>query len=380
MNRFNSPFICILIILYSLNAVTCYEVNFIDDKYAYDIDPEDVEGFAKIKYKFELTGELTNGYPYSIFVAFPDDELECDAYTICDNREETIDYKIDYYGYENYMWIRDDRLWIINNPRTLDKISYDLPLEISPYTTKIDYKIPSVDITLSSNITGDGEKTTKSYTFSTGSWRVVYPETEITTLNGVKGFWIPPYATVKIKIEGDFESYIENDKEPESFEVYKPAVLNEIKVIDLKKIFKGAIGEGIEIDNFKLYVTGYVEKKEGGSTTLVIPAPIILENYYGFSKLKYDEYNTDIWVDSYAKWVEKHEKLAESNENMYYNEMKDTSYTSAELSPDDPLMPKLGWDVEDNSELFTKVDVPAMVFTTSSDKPLEFGYVVYWKN
>ncbi|XRP96288.1 hypothetical protein ACO3UB_04910 [Methanocaldococcus sp. 16A] len=371
--------ICIFFLLMIFN-VGYSIINYIPDEYVYDIQPKDIEGFAYLQYDFTLEGELTNDYPYSVFVTLPSSDTNYDVYKICLGREDEIDQKIRLYNYEYYMWVNYDvypcELWIITNPQTLDKISYKLPLDIPPSATRVTYKYPSVNITLSPNITGEGNFTYKLYE-DIGNWNVKFPNSNA-TLNGVKGFWLPPYTTVKVKIVGSLKTYIGNSYDNKNFEIYGPAVVNEIRVLDPKKIFSCAIENGININYLKLYVRGKIEKGNTDTISIVIPAPLIIENYNSFSKINYDEYNADIWIDSYEKWVNNLEKLSNSNENEYYVEAEDTSYISGALSSDDPLIPKFGWDVEDTKSLFTKFDVPAIEYTTSSDEPIEFAYVIYW--
>jgi hypothetical protein len=185
-----------------------------------------------------------------------------------------------------------------------------------------------------------------------------------TILNGKKGFWMPPYSTIKIHMGGIWNFSLTESDSQENYGVSGPGLVNELKVIDLQTLFP-TYKQGVKFDNFKLYVHGSISKSPDTTTlSLIIPTPVALKGYYRFGKIVGD-HDIDIWTDSYNEYIDKHEKIKyKQNPDIY-----DT---------DDALVPTMDDDLG-NSNLKIKIfDVPAMVFTTSSYEPLDFKYAMYW--
>ncbi|AEF96515.1 hypothetical protein [Methanotorris igneus] len=179
-------------------------------------------------------------------------------------------------------------------------------------------------------------------------------------LNGKIGYWIPPYTTVKITIYGvQPEIYALNvDDSQKGYDIVGPAVVNSIKVINLKENFPLSKRKGIKISNFKLYVWGSIIKDDdAGVLSIVLPTPLILDNYNRFYKIV-GKNDPDVWISSYNKWFKEHVKKTDD----------------VNLDMDDPLIPRMDYDVGVDIEV---LDVPAIAFTTSSTQPIEFSYVMY---
>ncbi|ACX72001.1 conserved hypothetical protein [Methanocaldococcus vulcanius M7] len=178
--------------------------------------------------------------------------------------------------------------------------------------------------------------------------------------NGKKGFWIPPFTTVKIRIynynKTTYDINIDNSQS--DYDVVGPAVVDKVKVLDLNTLFKDAEDKGIKIGKFKMYVDGYVVKEDTDSISIIIPAPIIIKNYDEFYKIVGNG-DADVWISSYNSWYEKQLERKGINPNN-----------------DNPLIPQDNGVLEppDNFKIF---DVPAMAFTTSSFHPIDFYYIVY---
>ena len=186
-----------------------------------------------------------------------------------------------------------------------------------------------------------------------------------TVLNGKKGFWMPPYTTVKIKMRGVIDYTISTDGSQNGYDVSGPALVDSVKVMDLKTIFP-IYKKGVKFDNFRLYVRGSLTKSDNIDTlSLIMPAPLVIKNYYKFDKV-IGTHDIDVWTDSYNKYVNKHKKLKYKQNSELYN-------------IDDALVPKMDNDFGMDIKLKT-FDVPAMVFTTSSSEPIDYGYVMYWDN
>ncbi|WP_244409516.1 hypothetical protein [Methanocaldococcus jannaschii] len=186
-----------------------------------------------------------------------------------------------------------------------------------------------------------------------------------TIFNGKEGFWIPPYTTVKINIYHytPITYDIKIDESQENYDVVGPAVVNKVNVIDLNKLFPDAKYEGIKIGKFKLYVSGYIVKgNDTESLSIIVPAPLVIDNYDEFHKFGDD--NVDIWISSYNEW--------------YKNQME---RENIHIDNNDPLIPKMDNDVlgDDTHFKFKIFDVPAMAFTTSSNQPIRFYYIIYYK-
>ncbi len=186
-------------------------------------------------------------------------------------------------------------------------------------------------------------------------------------LNGEKGFWMPPYSKVQVELRGVINCSLDSSNAQDKYEISGPALVDTVKLINLKNIFP-VYKEGVELNNFNLYVQGSILKSNNTDTiSMIIPAPIVLQNYYQFDKIVND-HNVDVWVYSYNNYITKHEKLAEhktQNPELYNN-------------LDEALIPNMddeGIGVDIKPKIF---DVPAMVFTTSSKEPLSFAYTMYW--
>lgn len=243
---------------------------------------------------WSLTGEITNLYPYSVFVAVPDN--------------------------------------ITYSEKTLKSSQGFLTVNLIEDSSYYDMAQPD-----------------KNY---------------ITTLNGKKGFWIPPYTTVKIKIYGNMTNSLVVDNTQGNFNVSGPGVVASTKIANLKEIFPVAERDGIKLNNFKLYVRGTIKKENTDVLGVIIPAPIVLKDYYRFNKIM-GRYNTDIWIDSYSEWVADH-----TSKRKYY-----TEYNSWFL--DNSLIPTIGYEI--NTVSLRPFDIPAISYTTSSSKDVEFSYKMYWK-
>ncbi len=187
-----------------------------------------------------------------------------------------------------------------------------------------------------------------------------------TVLNGKKGFWIPPYTTVKIKAIGLFNYTLSADESQTNYDVAGPALVDTTKVLYLKQVFP-IYKKGIMPNNFKLYVRGSIKKSDSIDTlSLIMPAPLVIKNYYKFDKV-IGTHDIDVWIDSYNKYIDKHKKIKYKQNPELYNNI------------DDALVPKMDNDFGMDIKLKT-FDVPAMVFTTSSSEPIDYGYVMYWDN
>ncbi|WP_232217806.1 hypothetical protein [Methanocaldococcus sp. FS406-22] len=226
----------------------------------------------------------------------------------------------------------------------------------------------SIFVAVPSNITFEEKTLPKPKDFldvsvsTTQTPGIVFYET---VFNGKKGFWIPPYTTIKIGIYHYLPiTYdIKVDESQENYDVVGPAVVNKVDVIDLNKLFPDAKYKGIKIGNFKLYVRGYIVKgNDTKSLSIIIPAPLVIENYDEFYKIL-GKGDVDIWERSYNDW--------------YKNQMKRKNIN---IDNNDPLVPKMDdsllLDNNINSE-FKIFDVPIMAFTTSSSQPINFYYIIY---
>ena len=189
-----------------------------------------------------------------------------------------------------------------------------------------------------------------------------------TTFNGKIGFWAPPYTTVKVVIYNynPIVYDITVDDSKNSYDVVGPAVVNKVNVIDLKKIFHDTKYKGIKIGKFKLYVNGYIVKgNDTESLSIIIPTPLVIDEYNDFHKIL-GKRDANIWIPSYNIW--------------YRNQMKRKNIN---VDIDDPLIPKMDdsllLDDGINSN-FKILDIPAMAFTTSSDEPIKFYYIIYKYN
>ncbi|ABO35736.1 conserved hypothetical protein [Methanococcus maripaludis C5] len=249
---------------------------------------------------WSLTGEITNMYPYSVFITIP----------------EEIEY--------------------------IDK----------------DLKTSKNFMTLTNGYEDDEEASTDNVTV------------DITTrseLNGKDGFWLPPYTTAKIKMystrydnlitkEGE-EDDEDGDEMVRTMDISGPAAYPKTKLLDLKEIIPASKKQGIKLDNFKLYVHGSIEKEDTEVLSILLPAPIVLKDYSNCDKV-ISKYSVNTWVDSYSDWVNEHNDLSNYGSNML-----DTT-----LVPVFDMAPGF----------YNLYDIPALVYTTSSNQKLDFSYKMYW--
>jgi len=195
-----------------------------------------------------------------------------------------------------------------------------------------------------------------------------------TTLNGEVGVWIPPYTTVKIYKDGSFLFLLNAPVERDKFKVVGPALMNMTCVfneIQLKPLYR----YGIRVSNYKLYVNGKIIKSyDAESMSIVIPAPLVLKDYDSFHKI-IGRYNTDIWIDSYRKYVYEHKKMSSKR----YSELQNSINDILVPMTDDILVPVMDDNLRNKDANLKPFDVPAMVFTTDDGeiKSLEFSYVMY---
>ncbi len=185
-----------------------------------------------------------------------------------------------------------------------------------------------------------------------------------TKLNGKEGFWIPPYSTLKIRVFGQpklLDLTVDNTQ-PE-YELSGPGLVSQYININPYKLFP-IYKKGVLLNNFKLYVYGSIEKTDDTDVlSIVVPAPLILNNYYRFNKI-ISSNEVDIWDGSYKDYLERQNKLTYKMNPELYN--IDNSLTPIEDG-------SLG--INYNLKPF---DVPIMAFTTSDTKPVNFAYTMYW--
>ena len=183
------------------------------------------------------------------------------------------------------------------------------------------------------------------------------------TLNGIEGFWMPPYSTVKLKFGQEKEHTISSDGTAGSYEVVGPGLVNKVETINIKTLFE-ARKKGILLNEFKLYVRGSVEKSDDTDMlSLILPSPIVLEGYYKFNKIMGTK-DIDVWKDSYNDYLKGHDKISHKENPELYE-------------IDDTLVPKMDTDFGIDTKL-NVFDVPAMVFATSEKQPIDFAYTMYW--
>ncbi|HIP90145.1 MAG TPA: hypothetical protein EYH22_01180 [Candidatus Nanopusillus sp.] len=203
-------------------------------------------------------------------------------------------------------------------------------------------------------------------------------ENYYTTLNGKVGIWIPPYSTVKIDKDGNF-SYNLSTSNWNGFEVVGPALMDTTKVLSetqMMSLYK----YGIKVSNYKLYVKGKIVKSPNTEViSIVIPAPLVLENYDIFHKIM-GKRDADVWINSYKRYVNKHKTMSSKPSNISIDNtlvpiIDDTIIPVV----DDSLIPVIIKSQEGKNDNSKPFDVPAMVFTTDDGeiKPLEFSYVMY---
>ena len=205
-----------------------------------------------------------------------------------------------------------------------------------------------------------------------------------TILNGKVGIWIPPYSTVKISKDGNFSYILDTTDDESYFRVIGPALMDTIKVFDDTQI-RSLYNYGVKVSNYRLFVNGKIVKSPDTEViSIVIPAPLVLENYHSFRKI-IRRGNADIWVDSFKEYVNKHEEMSSTTNTITI----DDTFSAI----DDTLVPIIDKDnnlipIIDNSLIPPIVrgssnkkpfDVPAMVLTTDDGdlKSIEFSYVMY---
>ena len=198
---------------------------------------------------------------------------------------------------------------------------------------------------------------------------------DYTILNGEKGIWIPPYTTVKVQKYGIFVYDLRTTVMPDRLKVVGPALMDTTSVFDETYLEESLRKYGVKVSNYRLLVDGKINISNNTEVlSIVIPAPLVLENYNSFHKLV-GRYDVDVWVDSYRGYVNKHKTMASKRYSELYNSIDDT------LVPvvDDTLMPLMDNNLRDRDANLKPFDVPAMVFTTDDGeiKPLEFSYVMY---
>jgi len=183
-------------------------------------------------------------------------------------------------------------------------------------------------------------------------------------LNGKRGFWMPPYTTMKIFMNSNYSYTLGADESATNFDISGPALVSSTKLIDVKTMFP-IYKKGVKLNEFKLWVSGNIHKSEDTDVlSIIIPAPVVLSNYYKFNKIL-GKYDKDVWIDSYNDYITKHKKMNyKQNPELY--------------EIDDTLIPNMDDDVLGMDVKLKIFDVPAMVFTTTSSESLDFAYTMYW--
>ncbi|MCS3921481.1 hypothetical protein M2325_000154 [Methanococcus voltae PS] len=314
-NGFKIPlfFFFILFILLSLNA-TFAETNI-----------------ASINTNWEFKGDMTNNNPYSVFVNVPTE----------------VKYEI----------------------KELKKVQYFKTLDYEDYDDEgYEYDMLNVGIE------------------------------PLSELNGRTGFWIPPYSKVTFKFYGAGVDYLvvdyeededdDNDEEDDDnnedtiqssipkviinitrgddldldytedkMEIVGPMVLSNIKIIDMNEFIPAYKNNGIELSNVRLYVRGNLVNLAGGTISIVMPAPIVLNGYSEIDTYKAIN-GPKAWIDSYNTWIGKFKELSSKNNHI-----------------DSFLLPTItDYSISSNS-----LDVPAFAYTTDSPEEVGFYYVVKWE-
>ncbi|HIP90135.1 MAG TPA: hypothetical protein EYH22_01125 [Candidatus Nanopusillus sp.] len=205
-----------------------------------------------------------------------------------------------------------------------------------------------------------------------------------TTLNGKKGIWIPPYTTVKVKKHGIFVYNLNVSVMPDKYEVVGPALVDVTLIFDNTYIKRSLNRYGVKVGNYRLSVNGKIVKLDNNTNVLsiVIPAPLVLENYDVFNKILLKKYDVDIWVDSYKKYINEHKLYGDKYKTMFL-ERRSELFNSIDnaLVPivDNSLAPNINRGLKSKDFNLKTFDVPAMVFTTDDGdmEALEFAYVMY---
>ncbi|MBW9220718.1 hypothetical protein KKP91_00680 [Methanothermococcus sp. SCGC AD-155-M21] len=243
------------------------------------------------------------------------------------------------------------------------KISYDIT-NTNPYTVFV--AVPYYDIDFFSI------PLKSSKDFTTANMPVIYFVNQdyggiYTTLNGELGFWMPPYTTVKVHREGDL-LYVLNtaNTTQNKYRVAGPALVSNTVIFDEKEQMDLLYKKGVKVDNYRLYVRGkFLKSQDSDVVSMVIPAPLVLKNYNKFNKIV-GKGDADIWVNSYNDYIKGHEKISYKKHPELYDAFND-----------DTLIPKMLTEPDDGSMNIKLFDVPAMVFTTTDNTPIEFSYIMY---
>ncbi|ENN95783.1 hypothetical protein J422_05973 [Methanocaldococcus villosus KIN24-T80] len=195
------------------------------------------------------------------------------------------------------------------------------------------------------------------------TYYLIKPELKYMTIfNGKKGFWLPPYTTVKLKMILPNISYALSINIPDehNFRSVGPAICNKYGVIKLDNIYPNAKRDNIILDNFKLTVYGCLKLNDySNAYSLIIPAPITFDEYKDIVIIPINDVDDKIWIN-YYDWLNGFMKVKRKK--------------------------KLLDDYSDNGLLIDDLDInldknyPALAFTTTStNQNLEFYYIVYWK-
>jgi len=205
-----------------------------------------------------------------------------------------------------------------------------------------------------------------------------------TVLNGRKGIWIPPYTSVRVQRHGIFIYNLNVSVIPDRHEIIGPALLNGTTVFDNVFLERFLNKYNVKVGNYKLLVNGKIVKLADNTQVLsiVIPAPLVLDDYYAFYKLL-GKHDVDIWVDSYRNYVNEHSKIYTNTYGTVLLE-KDSELSSVfnnALIPtvDDTLVPDNDNNLKDENFGLKPFDVPAMVLTTDDGdhESIKFSYVMY---
>lgn len=363
MKMLNIKYLTIFLFLVSVSTVYAVDYYEVTDPTT-DITTRIYDGsldigentIAELYTYWKLNGEITNTYPYSVFISIPED-MEYSLKSLGTPKDTTTLVGTAQVPYLKYFDSNDADLIIY---KTVFK-SYE-DSESGALMDHVSFEIE--------------------------------PESE---LNSKRGFWLPPYTTVKIELsasridtyaveesdedevsnydiqvlrtgEGGYspssDIYSDNDiiqtgilGEGDTLDMVGPTVYPATKIIDLNELIPASKKQGIKLDNFKLYVRGTISKQNTKVLSIVMPAPIVLKDYSKFDKI-ISKYSLNSWIDSYTGWVSDHNDLS--------------SYGSQLL--DNSLIPDLGYGIS----LQDRSKIPAIQYTTSSDNDFDFSYRMYW--
>ncbi|CAB3287668.1 conserved exported protein of unknown function [Methanocaldococcus lauensis] len=208
----------------------------------------------------------------------------------------------------------------------------------------------------------------------TTSFQILKPK-YLCIFNKKIGFWLPPYTTAKIKLSVyDYNMTINiNAPTENNFRVIGPAVVNSYKVISIKDLFPNAKKEHIKLENFKLYVNGYLEIYKDYSNenitssgdSIILPLPLAFKDYKNINIID----DNGIWIN-YYDWYHNFINIKNSYIN---NELNDYNSDFDPTLTDDDL-------IDSNLNMENKY-FPAMAFTVSdSSGKIRFYYIIEWKN